>query len=503
MEESNAPADDIKNEELEFTYNLGDKFRIDIEAAKKRKDAREQESQKNFEELKKQMEESAKITTPVVQGSQKLQSSEVRHKPPAEEDGEDEADQIEDEVGDSYHDPDEDGIEDFYGDDTFKDKDKKAKKIKAKGSGEGGEQDDDDIHEEEDEFELDYSQTHLDDFLKSQASSAQMKGTNIQSGQLLNSFLSTYNKLKGTGADSTNANPAALGIRKQSSKKPPAEVIPENDQESIATEKKDINEIESDSELGRDEDIDLANLTVPSGKSNKSDKKKAMLSPEEVKEIQIEVQTPEMSEQAIKLNMRTQQGAKEAIKFKMRVFDYAYNFKSDQMEQYDEEFIDLPNLEELYYYCKYVIISGRMEKEIPILCLIYLERFFTMTGILMTGRNWKRLTLIALILASKIWDDDSLENVHFPQVMSDITVKEIAGIEAVFLAMIDFSLNIRGAEYAKYYFILKTFAEKFNSTLPMGPLAIEEMSKLQNNTVKAESDLREKYNMKMSLKKSI
>jgi len=69
MEESNAPADDIKNEELEFTYNLGDKFRIDIEAAKKRKDAREQESQKNFEELKKQMEESAKITTPVVQGS--------------------------------------------------------------------------------------------------------------------------------------------------------------------------------------------------------------------------------------------------------------------------------------------------------------------------------------------------------------------------------------------------------------------------------------------------
>lgn len=102
----------------------------------------------------------------------------MRHKPPAEEDGEDEADQIEDEVGDSYHDPDEDGIEDFYGDDTFKDKDKKASKIRAK----GGEQDDDDIHEEEDEFELDYSQTHLDDFLKSQASSAQMKGTNIQSG---------------------------------------------------------------------------------------------------------------------------------------------------------------------------------------------------------------------------------------------------------------------------------------------------------------------------------
>jgi len=32
---------------------LGDKFRIDIEGAKKRKEEREQESKKNFEELKK------------------------------------------------------------------------------------------------------------------------------------------------------------------------------------------------------------------------------------------------------------------------------------------------------------------------------------------------------------------------------------------------------------------------------------------------------------------
>ena len=117
-----------------------------------------------------------------------------------------------------------------------------------------------------------------------------------------------------------------------------------------------------------------------------------------------------------------------------------------------------PTLEELYYYMKYVIISGRMEKEIPILCLIYLERIVKKTGILINFANWKRLTLISLILASKIWDDDSLENVHFPQVMSDITLKEISGIEAVFLRLIDFDLVIRGTEYAKYYFILKTFA---------------------------------------------
>ena len=59
------------------------------------------------------MEEAAKMT-PTVAPSEKLQSSEVRQKPPV-----DEGDQIEDEVGDSY--VDDDGIDDFYGDDTFKD----------------------------------------------------------------------------------------------------------------------------------------------------------------------------------------------------------------------------------------------------------------------------------------------------------------------------------------------------------------------------------------------
>lgn len=98
----------------------------------------------------------------------------------------------------------------------------------------------------------------------------------------------------------------------------------------------------------------------------------------------------------------------------------------------------------------------------------------------MNYANWKRLTLISLILASKIWDDDSLENVHFPQVMSDITLKEISGLEKVFLQVVDYDLVIKGSEYAKYYFILKTFSDNFNSTLPMGPLTVNEMSDLMN-----------------------
>lgn len=97
----------------------------------------------------------------------------------------------------------------------------------------------------------------------------------------------------------------------------------------------------------------------------------------------------------------------------MRIFDKYYDFEYDQIVEGDYEDMN-PSLEEIYYFCKYIIISGRMEKEIPILCLVYIERFLTKSGLLMNHSNWKRVTLISLILASKIWDDDSLENMHFP-----------------------------------------------------------------------------------------
>lgn len=119
----------------------------------------------------------------------------------------------------------------------------------------------------------------------------------------------------------------------------------------------------------------------------------------------------------------------------MRIYESNYDFEKDQLIGGENSglYATNPTLEEVYYYCKYVIISGRMEKEIPILVLVYIERFLTKTGVLMNHSNWKRLTLISLLLASKIWDDDSLENVHFPQVMPDVTLKEITSLEKVFL----------------------------------------------------------------------
>lgn len=54
-----------------------------------------------------------------------------------------------------------------------------------------------------------------------------------------------------------------------------------------------------------------------------------------------------------------------------------------------------------------------MEKEVPILALVYIERIILKSGFGITGKNWRKIIFTALIMASKTWDDESFENENF------------------------------------------------------------------------------------------
>jgi len=116
-----------------------------------------------------------------------------------------------------------------------------------------------------------------------------------------------------------------------------------------------------------------------------------------------------------------------------------------------------PTENEIYTYAKYVVLAAKMEKEAPIISLIYLERLMLKTGVMLNHWNWRRLVLITLIEAGKVWDDDTLENKHLPRVMPDLTLLEINELEKTLLELLQYELYIKGSEYAKYFFILKTF----------------------------------------------
>ena len=45
--------------------------------------------------------------------------------------------------------------------------------------------------------------------------------------------------------------------------------------------------------------------------------------------------------------------------------------------------------------------------------LVYVERFEAVSGVALTPDNWQRLAVTCMMLASKVWDDDSYENDEF------------------------------------------------------------------------------------------
>ena len=118
-----------------------------------------------------------------------------------------------------------------------------------------------------------------------------------------------------------------------------------------------------------------------------------------------------------------------------------------------------PSAEDIGVYCKYIAIACKMENETPILALVYMERILLRTGILVNKFNWKRLLLVCMCVASKLSDDDSLENVHFPKVMADVSLNMINKLEKIFVDLfLNYQLIVKGSDYARYYFLLRSIA---------------------------------------------
>ena len=103
-------------------------------------------------------------------------------------------------------------------------------------------------------------------------------------------------------------------------------------------------------------------------------------------------------------------------------------FDNDEQFNPDMEILD-PSIEDIAAYSKYVTIASKMENEAPVVALVYIERILFKTGILINKYNWKRILLVCLCVSSKVWDDDSLENIHFPKVMSDVSINMINKLE--------------------------------------------------------------------------
>ena len=112
---------------------------------------------------------------------------------------------------------------------------------------------------------------------------------------------------------------------------------------------------------------------------------------------------------------------------------------------------------------------GQFHSECVVILLVYINRLIGVTGISLTQSNWKPITITALILAQKIWDDTPLINADFSILYDKLTVKEINYLERKYLDLLEFKLTVSASLYAQYYFELRSISEENNLTFRPAP----------------------------------
>ncbi|KAI9222842.1 hypothetical protein BC828DRAFT_377381 [Blastocladiella britannica] len=119
-----------------------------------------------------------------------------------------------------------------------------------------------------------------------------------------------------------------------------------------------------------------------------------------------------------------------------------------------------PTFDTVFNFLYSILDSAQLGGEISIITLVYLERMLTSARLNIFSANWPRMTLGALLLASKVWDDQAVWNVDFNTIFPDLKVKETNELEHFFIESMLFDVSVKPAVFASYYFAL---VDKFSA----------------------------------------
>jgi hypothetical protein len=146
---------------------------------------------------------------------------------------------------------------------------------------------------------------------------------------------------------------------------------------------------------------------------------------------------------------------------------------------------DIPSVETVEKLVKALFKVGQLAPESLIMAVAYLERIERTSSFHLFPYNWRRTLLSALILASKVWEDQAVWNIDFIELFPLTTPSDLGQLEKRILALLGFDVSLKASEYAKIYFDLRAQAANHCTEehfLELKPLSKSDEDKLELQT---------------------
>lgn len=142
----------------------------------------------------------------------------------------------------------------------------------------------------------------------------------------------------------------------------------------------------------------------------------------------------------------------------------------------------VPTVESIYDFSKALYDCAQFSPECCIISLVYINRLIAFTGMPLLPTNWRPMMLCSLLVAQKVWDDRYLSNSDFSYIYPFFTTEEINRLEQKFLEALQYSMTVKAALYAKYYFELRGLFNESASEFPLKPLDKHKAAELEGRS---------------------
>jgi len=170
--------------------------------------------------------------------------------------------------------------------------------------------------------------------------------------------------------------------------------------------------------------------------------------------------------------------------------EYIDSVFSEKHHPLTRELLDLVNLPEIhtiYRYINMIFQVQRLHTECAILCLAYIERILSSNPVVLHPENWRRIVFGSILIATKVWEDESVWNVDFLDLFPLLTLVDLNNLENRFMELLKFNVLIVGSEYAKYYFELRALSQQ--ESFPLQPLNKETQLRLEERSQKTNAQM--------------